>query len=69
MDQFSITDRLESPTPVRNPGSGNSSRGDAQPRQRKPAPPSSETSDETPQAQDNPESNDDQSSHHIDELA
>jgi hypothetical protein len=71
MDQFSITDRLESTTPVRNPGSENSSRGDSQsqPRPRKPTPPKPETSDETPESPDTPEANDDQNSHQIDELA
>jgi len=69
MDQFSITDRLESTTPVRNPGSGSSSRGDTQPRQRKPPVPKPEASEETPQPQENSEATDDQNPHHIDELA
>jgi len=69
MDQFSITDRLESTTPVRNPGPENSSRGDAQPKRRKPAPPRTEASDGPPESQDAPESNDDQNSHQLDELA
>ncbi len=68
MDQFSITDRLESTTPVRNPGSENPSRDDAQPRRPKPAPPKTETSDETPESQDTPESNDEQNTHQLDEL-
>jgi len=69
MDQFSISDRLESTTPVRNPGPENSSRGDSQPKRRKPAPPKTETPDETAESQGTPESNDDQNSHQIDELA
>ncbi|MGA8153939.1 MAG: hypothetical protein WB952_23510 [Terriglobales bacterium] len=69
MDQFSITDRLESTTPVRNPGPENSSHGDAQPQRRKPAPPKTEASEETHESPDTPELNDDQNSHQIDELA
>ena len=69
MDQFSITDRLESTTPVRNPGPENSSRGDSQPKRRKPAPSKTETSDETTESQATPESNADQNSHQLDELA
>jgi len=63
MDRFSITDRLESTTPVRNPGPENSPRGDSQSRKRKPAVPKPESPDETP------ESTDEQDSHQIDELA
>jgi len=69
MDQFSITDRLESTTPVRNPGSDHSSNGDSQPKRRKPAPPKTESSDQTPESPDTTEPNDDQNSHQLDELA
>lgn len=69
MDQFSITDRLESTTPVRNPGPENSAHGDSQPKRRKPTPPKTETADVTPEPQDTPESGDDPNSHQIDELA
>jgi hypothetical protein len=68
MDRLSITDRLESTTPVRNPGPENSSPGDSQPKRRKPAPQKTETSDVAPEPQDTLESNDDQS-HQLDELA
>lgn len=69
MDQFSITDRLESTTPVRNPGPDHSSNGDSQPKRRKPAAPKTETSDQTTESPDTAESTDDQNSHQLDELA
>jgi len=69
MDRFSITDRLESTTPVRNPGPENSSRGDSQPRRRKPATPKTEGSELNPDPQTPADSNDEQNSHQLDELA
>jgi len=69
MDRFSITDRLESTTPVRNPGPENSSRGDSQPRRRKPVTPKTEGSDPNPESQTPADSSDDQGSHQLDELA
>jgi len=69
MDQFSITDRLESPPPVRNPGPGNSSHGDAPPQRRKPSPPKGDASDTPPESQPPAESADEQNPHQIDELA
>jgi len=69
MDQFSISDRLESTTPVRDPGPENSSRGDPQPRKRKPSPPNTDASETSPEAQNPAESTDDHNPHQVDELA
>jgi hypothetical protein len=69
MDRFSITDRLESTTPVRDPGPENSSRGDSRPRRRKPATPKPEASDPNPESQTPADPNDEQNSHQLDELA
>jgi len=69
MDRFSITDRLESTTPVRDPGPENSPRGDSQPRRRKPATPKTEAPDPNPDSQTPADSNDEQNSHQLDELA
>jgi len=63
MDRFSITDRLESTTPVRNPGPDDSPRGNAQARKHKRHPVPAEPSE------DGNVSPDDQDPHQIDELA
>jgi len=69
MDQFSISDRLESTTPVRDPGPENSSRGDQQARKRKPLPPKTDASETAPESQNPAESTDDHNPHQVDELA
>jgi len=63
MDRFSITDRLESTTPVRDAVPRDSARGDAQPHQRKRDIPKNPNVDEPSEA--SPEDD----SHQIDELA
>lgn len=63
MDPLSITDRLESTTPVRNPGPDDSQRGNSQQRKPKRHPTPAEPSD------DDNASTDDQDPHEIDELA
>ena len=62
MDRISMTDRLQSPTPVRNAGPEGSPRGDAKEQNRK-RPPRPEAVEETP------ETADDQDSHQLDEHA
>jgi len=62
MDRISMPDRLESATPVRNPGPENSARGDAQRKERK-RPPKPEESEEQAEAAE------EQDSHQLDELA
>jgi hypothetical protein len=57
-----MTDRLQSPSPVRNAGPEKSPRGDPQQQGRK-RPPKPENTEETP------ETPEDQDSHQIDELA
>ena len=63
MDRLSITDRLESTTPVRNTGPENSPRGDSQQSKRKRPIPKPEPPDETP------DSGNEQDPHQLDELA
>jgi hypothetical protein len=62
MDAFSITDRLESTTPIRNPEPQNSASGDAQSRQKKREAPKAEPVDESP------DSDGETDTHQLDEV-